>query len=507
MTRSWTSRRRVLAVLVLAVLVVPALWLGWPAQLGGKTAYVTTYGVSMEPAFHAGDLAITRTSDTYGVGDVVAYRSKTLRRLVLHRVVAVEDGRYTFQGDNNDFKDPDQPGQDSFVGTMVFRVPSGGIWLGRLTSPPLLAAIAFLVLVAGGGTVMTVRRSRRRRRPVTASHTQSGRPSLLAGAWSPQRILTGVLAGIVLLGVGLGVLAWTGPVDERTEAPPETRSMDFAYSAPVGRTPAYDGTTVHSPDPVFRKVVDAVNVQFTYRGKPGEVAVDVELSTSSGWHSTVRLAPPKRFSDDRYVGTVRLDLSALAARAEAAARTTGVPAGQLVVNVVPRIATSDGEDFAPRLELNLNQHRLALASESELTVEDSAPGKPGEPTARWVSIGGLDLLPAALARAMSIGIVLVCLAGGVLLLSTGRARLPVNEGADIRRRYAQLLVRVDPIPLPPERPVVDVVEFKTLARLAERYGLLVLYWSDRSDDTFVVQDNGMTYRYRTITMAVEAALA
>ena len=37
----------------------------------------------------------------------------------------------------------------------------------------------------------------------------------------------------------------------------------------------------------------------------------------------------------------------------------------------------------------------------------------------------------------------------------------------------------------------------SLVKLAERYGLLVLTWSRGGVDTYVVQDEGTTYRYRT----------
>src|SRR5690349_114694 len=77
-----------------------------PTNLGGKTTYVATYGTSMRPHFHAGDLAIVQPAGEYHVGDVAAYRSTTLNdAVVLHRIVAVNDGHYTFKGDNNDFLD------------------------------------------------------------------------------------------------------------------------------------------------------------------------------------------------------------------------------------------------------------------------------------------------------------------------------------------------------------------------------------------------------------------
>ncbi len=36
-----------------------------------------------------------------------------------------------------------------------------------------------------------------------------------------------------------------------------------------------------------------------------------------------------------------------------------------------------------------------------------------------------------------------------------------------------------------------------LARLAERYGPLVLHWTRSDIETFIVQDDPTTYRYRT----------
>ena len=71
-----------------------------PTGVGGGTSYVTTFGASMEPMFRAGDLAVVRSAAGYDVGDVVAYQSPTLRRIVLHRIVGRQGDRFTFQGDN-----------------------------------------------------------------------------------------------------------------------------------------------------------------------------------------------------------------------------------------------------------------------------------------------------------------------------------------------------------------------------------------------------------------------
>ena len=108
----------------------------------------------MEPSIHAGDLvdhacAQRRTRS----GDVVLYRSATLGRDVLHRVVARDGARFVLQGDNNGYRDADRPGAGSIVGEQWLRVPAVGGLLAWLKRPPVFAALAFLLafgLFAGG---------------------------------------------------------------------------------------------------------------------------------------------------------------------------------------------------------------------------------------------------------------------------------------------------------------------------------------------------------------------
>ena len=68
---------------------------------------------------------------------------------------------------------------------------------------------------------------------------------------------------------------------------------------------------MHSPEPVFRKLTNTVDVHLSYQGVPGTIAVDAELSTPSGWHSTVPLAEPVNFTSDQYLSSVTLDLNSL----------------------------------------------------------------------------------------------------------------------------------------------------------------------------------------------------
>ena len=118
------------------VVVIAALWIFFaPEALGGGSSYVTTYGNSMAPRFKTGDLAVIRSSGSYGVGDVVLYHSDLLKREVLHRIIRIENGRYTLKGDNNPAQDPGSVGRDHLIGKLWFRVGGAGAWLSWLGSP------------------------------------------------------------------------------------------------------------------------------------------------------------------------------------------------------------------------------------------------------------------------------------------------------------------------------------------------------------------------------------
>ena len=110
----------------------------------------------------------------------------------------------------------------------------------------------------------------------------------------------------------------------------------------------------------------------------------------------------------------------------------------------------------------------------------------------WNGVG----ISAAAARVVSALLFLAALAIGVIIVIFARRTAPADEAAAIRRRYVGLLVRVHPMPAPQGRPLIDVTTFPTLAKLAERYGLLVLHWDRSGVETFIVQDETITYRYR-----------
>jgi signal peptidase I len=460
-------------------------------------SYVVTDGASMLPIYHTGDLVVVARQDTYADGDIVAYRQGHVT--ILHRVIDGDASGWVTKGDGNESVDPGRPASEQLLGRAVLHLPGGGTWLRRAISPPVLAAFTFL-MVAGLGA--TVRRRKRRRPAAMGRHTDTSGGGATAAAFaaisSPRsRAAAGVLAAVGLLGAGLGAAAWTRPVERSVTVPaPPPRTMTFSYATTVPRTPAYDDTTVTSPEPVFRTVADHVDVTFAYRGPPGTVGVAAELSVAGGWHATVPLVRQRSFTADTYTDVVRLDLDALAARAASGAEAAGLGAGEVAVAIVPRIGNPHGAPFVPALRLTLTPLALTVA-DGGLVVRDAASAPTKTTVPLYLRVFGRDVIGVSAARTGSaVLVLLVALAAAGLVLLARRSG-QVTEGEVIRRRYGKLLVEVAPMAPPPGRPVVRVTEFKTLARLAERYGLLVLRWSTPTSATFVVPDETVTYWYCT----------
>ncbi len=468
------------------------------ALASGQIAIVTTHGVSMNPVYYQGDLVIVARASSYSVGEIAAYKLPGKDEVALHRIIDGNSEGFIFKGDNNQSVDPPRPRGDELVGRAVLHLPQGGLWLQTLTSPPVLGLVAF-TLLAGGGAAATTRHRRKRRRASVSRHisTRPAQHQVLDGLPSSLRISAALGAVLALMGVALGVLAWSAPAEEPSTSQVKSGTrMDFSYTAAVGQSPAYDETTANSPDPVFRKLANTVDVHFSYHGEPGTVTVTADLSTPGGWHSNVSLTRPEAFSGNDYEGSVRLDLATLDAKAQAASAVTGLPAGPLTIALTPRVTSATGTEFQPELKLSLTPLQLALTGGPDsLTITNTTTTQQATMVPRMIAWNVVGISAAA-ARVVSAVLFLAGLAIGVVIVLFARRTAPAGEGSVIRRRYAALLVRVHPMPAPQGRPVIDVTTFPTLAKLAERYGLLVLHWNRSGVETFIVQDENITYRYR-----------
>ncbi|MGN6607761.1 MAG: signal peptidase I [Jatrophihabitans sp.] len=511
-----------------------------PTSLGGATTYVTTHGISMEPRFHTGDLAILRTADHYGVGDVVGYRSTTLHTVVMHRIVGVRDGHFVMKGDNNHWLDPDRPTPAQVVGRLALRVPHGGVWLAWLSSPAVSALLVLLAVVGGGATV---RRRRRRRlrttsavgpRPTRPRPTRPLRPrpsrprpapaplplpgGELRAEWRetthhsrPNPPLAGVLqrvptrlrpaawtiCGAAAVAVLLGALAFSSAPSSVVLGSASTGdSATFGYTATVRASAAYDSTTVRSPDPVFRRLVRSVVMSVRYDGTPATLAVQAQLTTPGGWHTALPLVATQAVDGHGTAVSAPLDLAAIDARARAAAQATGIAESQVDVRLTATITRGPGLLFTPHVDLVLTPQQLVLATGAPLTVADPATVVTRTARDETVALPLFDLTVAHARRLSELLLLAALLSGAALGLSV-RDAAPESEADAIRYRHRRVLVGVRPGGVPTDVPVVDVESFAALLAVAERSNRMVLHWTTDGLTTFVVPDDTAAYRYRS----------
>jgi signal peptidase len=138
------------SVNILGWMALALLMGGWfaflrPPALGGGTELVVVNGNSMRPTYEAGDLVVTRTSDHYSTGDVVAYTVAGGHARVMHRIVGRTSDGFSTQGDSRTSRDPWTPSVADITGRAVVHVPLLGTVMVSLSRSPLgMAATAGL---------------------------------------------------------------------------------------------------------------------------------------------------------------------------------------------------------------------------------------------------------------------------------------------------------------------------------------------------------------------------
>jgi hypothetical protein len=285
----------------------------------------------------------------------------------------------------------------------------------------------------------------------------------------------------------------------------------------------YPDGQIGTGEPVFLRLAPRLRVSFTYElesqqpvNARGTIALAARLSDGRGWERVLPLASEQRFTDGEATASGVLDLDWVQRIVQAVGDLTGSAQTAYTVSILPRVQVagtvgSESVDttFAPALSFDLGDLRLQPNLEGGDGIGPLAPREPGSGTRSTdaeVALGPLSL-PVATARRVSLlGMALLLLLGGVALGL--RRRRPEGDEHDwIEARYGHLTV---PVSRASDHwtNVADVDDFDALARLADRYGKLILHVVD--DGSYVVEDGRNAYRYRTrppepVTMVWPAA--
>lgn len=506
--------RRIRSGLITAtvVLLATAAWLFFaPTRIGGSTTYVVTSGISMQPRFHTGDLALVRPVDHYRVGMIVAYHSSLLKVVVLHRIHAIHNGRYVFKGDNNNFLDPVQPTRSELMGALWLRIPHGGRILHAVHSPvTLILLCVFVGLLLVGGTEKRRRGRRRRSRPTGSPPPKPVNRVRDNGSMAPS--LRGLLTGVAAAAAGFLVLAGFAlhhqTTKTATQRVPYSQTATFDYHATAPRGVVYPEGTVNSGDPIFLALVHRIGVKVGYQfngpqasGVRGTEQLLLNLAGPSGWSRTIPLTPVRRFRGlhSSIATTVALaPIQSLLAEVTKQTGMSGIYGTTIAITLATHVhghvaGQPVDQDYTGSQNFTLQPLQLQVAAAGGFAAKKGSVSITST-VANPFRLLGATLSYSALAWFGLLGFVL-CAAAIVPLAVLLRRNRAFDEAARIRTRYAHLLVPIligEDLGWPP----VDVTSFKALVRLAESAGQLILHHQADAVDTYLVNDNGTVYRYQ-----------
>ena len=514
---------------LLALTAAAAAWFYLaPAAIGGATTYVVTSGVSMEPHFHSGDLALVRRQGSYRVGEIVAYQNTMLHTVVLHRIIGREGSTYLFKGDNNDFVDPDHPQRRQLIGALWLHVAGAGRVLESLRSPLAVGGLVGVgtLLLFGGALTQRRRRRRRHRRSESGSISALPRRSSRARPQASGLIAAGIVA--LLPFAVLSLPAFTRAATSRLPVRIAYRqSGEFSYAGAAQPGPVYPGNRVLTGAPLFTRVVSAVEFRFRYgfetagtHSITGKVGLYATVSSTNGWQRTLTLETPATFRGDHAVAAARLDLRSLTQLLAAVEKATSV-SGQYTLTLIPRVSVTGSVDdtplhliYAPTLPFTLSQFELQRAGPvasgtfggpaASTPLDPSATGSVTDPRAakRYIPLA-FTRVPVASARLIAIAGVAAVLAVLGLALVLIRRRHP-DESTTIRARYGHAIVDVARVKRRRRLALVDVADMEALAQIAERYDRLILHERNVDGEAFWVADESAQYRYVTAATSRQA---
>jgi signal peptidase I len=516
------------------VVALGLFWLNFaPTRLGGDSIYVVTSGISMEPRFHTGDLAILRPASSYEVGEIVGYKSPHIG-IVLHRIIGEKGGHFLMKGDNNDFVDPYHPAPKDVVGRLWLHVPK----IGRLINSPRnreTSVVAAAVAMAGIVAVPAERERRRRRkntrRDSTAasrakgfrppSHRSRGGGPIMAVIGLPGQVAASIICVVALAALVLGAFSFTRSTTVvTTEHLSYRQTGTWSYIAPA-KGDVYANGAATTGQPIFSAVAPDVHVAFAYRfvsalptrlsGRAGLVAV---LSSSNGWSHTLPVGPKTSFSGTDVQLTGMLNLPAIERLLASIAAQTGTGAGAVgsyTLALEPSVQVSGllggsfllQQSFNPSLSFTLQQNEAQLSTgqgSSATTLaqltQPSTAGSVSVPRTTSANLSFLGLHPSVSgSRDTAAWTLLACLLAFLGLALLLRKAYGAAETDRIAARYGPMLVAVERPTALGQAGTVRVANVEDLVKIAEHEGRMILHCEGESGRDYFVQDQSLTYLY------------
>lgn len=509
------SRSSTAIINILLMIGLGVMWIMFaPTRMGGSATYVMVNGISMEPGYHLGDLAIMRRAAKYQVGDIVTYHDSQMHAYVIHRIIAVDQDRFVLKGDNNSWIDAYRPTQDEIIGKLWLHIPKLGKTFRWLRAP---LNLALAVLALGGVLMVNMMMKKDRQKNRQSSRRNPG-----------EIVETGILLfGIfTLFFLGTGIFALTRPLTRPAGNIEYQQEGHFSYSA-AGTPLLYDTDTVRSGEPVFPRLTCFLQVSFIYNLTGAQLQsvsgsyqmIARVMDEQSGWQRSIPLNQSAAFSGNTFSTSSTVDLCQIITLVNTLEQETGLRANHYTLEIIPQVqmnALAAGNQinaaFEPELVFHFDEVHFSLAApkgqDDPLNVTQKGSAQNVSTAANIIPILGWNVEVSTLRLIAFVGLALS--ASGLLLMGISMfSTAQKGQEAMIRLKYGNLLVNVHEQDLQLSSSSIDVTTIDELARLAERHNTVILHMALNFIHYYLVQCNGTTYRFvfsagkKNIPQAVE----
>jgi hypothetical protein len=229
------------------------------------------------------------------------------------------------------------------------------------------------------------------------------------------------------------------------------------------------------------------------------------MDEQSGWQRTIPMNERTTFTGSSFSAASNLDLCQIVSLVNTLKEETGLRASNFTLEVIPQVVLTASalgnqivDSFEPRLVFRFDDVHFSLSAPEvqddplhalkQSSAENSNIEPNTLPLLGWEPRIGTIRVVALVGLLVSLAGLLVA---GSYLFRTAQQ----SQEALIRLKYGGLLVNVYERDLAPASMLIDVTTIDELAKLAERHNTVILHMALNFIHYYMVQCNGLTYRY------------
>lgn len=476
----------------------------------------------MEPDFSLGDLVVARKGAMYEEDHRVVYQHPQVG-YVFHRIVDQDKDEFTLKGDNNDWLDSFHPTESDIVGKYWFVIPGGGTAVRKLREPVYFASFTLISIVIIASLFLfekkeTVLKKIQNRRLNMENHP----PRSSGDTRQELLILVGFIALVALV---FGIISFSRPLTKMiADDLVYTHAGEFNYTAKI-RENIYDSTAIETGEPVYLRLTCDVDMTFLYQFSAprmtgieqkefsGIYQVSAKISDIDGWNRSFELVPETEFAGSEFDAQMSLDICQAQALIAEKEEKTETKNRWYNLTIYPEITVAGSvEDtpfddiYRPEIIFQIDSSIMRLPDGLEvLALDQEGSIKNVREVSNFLLIFGqeLDIEVARRIAMIAFGLSLAAAIFPAWSLFRDWRKSDITR---IQVQYHPLLVDVKSGSSSTQlNQIVEVASFADLAKMAERYGAMILHESESSFHRYSVLDEQSVYQY-TMDVFTEESL-